>query len=378
RERLALVGQLAGGVAHDIRNVLTGVGGLLELALERDDVSDDLRDDLEQATTVLQRASSVAERLLVFSRGRTLNPESLELGAHLERAVRVFDKMLRDDIALRAVGPDEPVWIMIDVGQLDQVLLNLLKNAEEAMPGGGEVEVEVVAGAEATAPFPDSPDLDPETDWARVTVRDTGVGMDFETRTRALEPFFTTKGDGDTGSGSGTGLGLATVFGAVTQSGGELRIDSTPGEGTEVHLFFPVTDERPVRAEVAAPEGATGGRVLLVEDEEAVLHVVSRALEQAGHEVTAVQNGAEAWDRFRGDPDAFDLVITDAVMPEMSGVRLAQQILDLSPATPLIIMTGYTEEELEGDLDWNDVHFVEKPFRLDELRALVGRLLNGM
>lgn len=371
RERLAAVGQLAGGVAHDIRNVLTGVGGLLELALERDDVSAGLRDDLEQAGSVLERASSVAERLLVFSRGRALNPEPVELTAHLDRAAQIFNKMLRDDIAVRTAGPDRDVWILIDTGQLDQMILNLLKNAEDAMPAGGAVRVEVATGVDATDPFPELEPSDEERDWARVTVRDTGVGMDEATRSRALEPFFTTKGDGD---GTGTGLGLATVFGAVTQSGGDVRIESSPDAGTAVHLLFPITDERPADREPAPAARTARGRILLVEDEAAVLQVVSRALGHAGHDVTAVEDGASAWDRFSDDADAFDLVITDAVMPGMSGIRLAREIRAVAPDTPIVIMTGYTEEELD-EVDFGHVEYLEKPFKLDRLRGLVQRLL---
>ena len=370
RERLAAVGQLAGGVAHDIRNVLTGVGGILELALERDDVPADLRADLDEATTILERATSVAERLLVFSRGRSMNPEHVDLRAHLENSVDVYRKMLREHVRIGTELPGRPLWTFMDPGQLDQVILNLLKNAEDAIPSGGEVVVSAVLGDEATAPFEGDPAIDTDRDWVRITVADTGTGMDEATLERAMEPFFTTKS-----SHKGTGLGLSTVYGAIKQSGGHVAIDSTRGLGTEVHLLLPLTGDRPAAPDEQPETGPVRGRVLLAEDEAAVLRVATRALETDGHEVTDTGDGADAWTLFKDDPYRFDLVITDAVMPRMSGIELARRIRSVSDDIPIVIMTGYTDEELDGEVDWGDIHYLEKPFKLDRLRATVQQLL---
>lgn len=372
-EKMRALGQMAGGVAHDLRNVLMGAGGLIELVLDEDSLQDDIRKDLSEARRLLSRGASVASRLLAFAREEMVEHGPIELNATLRDRVRFFRRVLREDLELRLVEADEEVWIVGDEGQVDQVLLNLAKNAEQAMPEGGVLELVVARGDAALAPFAATDADDGDRSWGRISIRDTGIGMSPDVVRQAFDPFFTTrKGEG------GTGLGLSSVHGAVEKMGGRVAIDSAPGEGTTVHLAFPRAEAPVEPAEAATPhlESRRGSRILLVEDEEAVRKVCLRILEKAGYEVEAVGDAAEARARIAQHPKDIDLLLTDVVLPGGSGPGIAEKLQERRPGTPVIFMSGYADEEVERDKISPNVSFLSKPFEVDSLRRLVASVLS--
>lgn len=370
-EKMRALGQMAGGVAHDLRNVLMGAGGLIELVLDEDSLDDEAREDLTEARRLLSRGTSVASRLLAFAREEMVEQGPIELNAALRDRVRFFRRVLREDVELRLDEAEDETWIVGDEGQVDQVLLNLAKNAEQAMPDGGVLELSVVAGDAALDPFPGG--REDGGSWGRISIRDTGAGMSPEVVRQAFDPFFTTrKGEG------GTGLGLSSVHGAVEKMGGKVAIDSTPGEGTTVHLAFPRAEAPVEPAPVDAPraESRRGSRILLVEDEDAVRRVCLRILEKAGYDVEAVADAAEAGARISQRPEEIDLLLTDVVLPGGSGPRLAEELQEVRPGIPVIFMSGYADEEVEREKISPNVSFLSKPFEVESLRRLVDSVLS--
>jgi two-component system, cell cycle sensor histidine kinase and response regulator CckA len=373
-QKMEAVGRLAGGVAHDFNNVLTAIQGHTQFLL------DGLTDSghLEDARVVqrsAERASQLTQQLLAFSRKQIRQPRVLDLGD----AVRELDSLLRpilgEDIILSISAPTGVVRIEADAGQLEQVVVNLAVNARDAMPDGGLLNIEV--GRAGHDEFNDRvrDDVQPGP-YAYVEVSDSGSGMDAATMDRLFEPFFTTKPQG-----RGTGLGLSTVFGIVKQSGGHISVASQLGEGSAFRAFFPRV-EFPVSAVTTAPHSeatpeASGQLVIVVEDEDSVRGLVRRILERAGYRVNDFATPVAALIAMSApSQEAPGLIITDLVMPEMRGVELAEKMLEIHPGTPVIFMSGYTENEAvrRGMID--DSHrFIAKPFSPAKILALTGDLL---
>jgi two-component system cell cycle sensor histidine kinase/response regulator CckA len=376
-QRLDAVGQLAGGVAHEVNNALTGVLGFAQLALRRVSPGEPLRRDLEQIIRSGERAAGVAQQLLAYSRRQILRPRRLDLA----QLVRDFEPLLR-----QTLGPEKelalelpaPAWVNADQAQLEQVLLNLALNARDAMryEGRAAVGVAVELVAPDTRRPTSSVELPPGA-YAVLSVSDTGVGMDRETQARLFEPFFTTKP-----VGQGTGLGLATVYGIVRQSGGFIWVYSEPGRGTTVRVALPLLAapgaETGAPATAEAPATGRQERVLVVDDEPVVRGVLEEVLEAAGYTVRGAGSGAEALEVIQGADGRFDLVLTDLVMPSMSGRELAERLAADDPSLPILFMSGFTNDEgIRRGLLSAGAAFIQKPLNLDHVVRTVQRLLNG-
>jgi CheY-like chemotaxis protein len=362
------VGRLAGGVAHDFNNLLTAIGGYTRLLLDALDPDDPRHDDALQIEAAADRAASLTQQLLAFSRGGMLKPTRLDLNTVITELVSLLGRLLGEAIDLRLDLRATTAWVRADRSQVEQVLVNLAVNARDAMPDGGTFRIE-------------TEDLDPGTAWRQgltaggyvaLSVGDTGVGIAEELRDQVFEPFFTTKSQGE-----GTGLGLATVYAVVRQAGGRIRLLSEPGRGTTFRILLPVVSE--AEGDPATTESATerplgrSGRILVVEDETAVRELVGRVLGGAGHQVSSARDAAEALSLTRRQDPAFDLVLTDVVMPGMNGLQLARELRADRPDLPIILMSGYTAEPLEA----SDAGFVllPKPFTADDLLRHVGAAL---
>jgi two-component system, cell cycle sensor histidine kinase and response regulator CckA len=359
-QKMEAVGRLSGGVAHDFNNLLGVIIGYAEFLQESLDPENDLRSSVDEILKAGKRAASLTRQLLAFSRQQVLDPKVLDLNV----VVLDMDKMLRrligEDIELSTVlGPDLG-RLKADQSQLEQVLLNLVVNARDAMPQGGKllIDTQNMVMDEAFVrryPYPVQPGP-----YVCLTVTDSGIGMDAETKARAFEPFFTTKE-----KGKGTGLGLSTVYGVVKQSGGYIDIYSAPGAGTTFKIYLPrVDDAITTDAPVGAATSFTGNETILLAEDESSLRTLTRnTLELCGYKVLEAKDGLEALEvseRFKGP---IDLLLTDMVMPGMGGRQLAQELSRRRPEIRLAYMSGYTGQAVgsQGPVDPGSV-FLLKPF----------------
>jgi len=372
-QKMDALGRLAGGVAHDFNNLLTVIKGNTDLALERIKPNDTVRGNCEQIRKVADRAAMLTRQLLAFSRRQMLQPKILDLNELIVEMGRLLQRLLREDIDYK-VQLGEPLGrVQADPGQMEQVLLNLIVNASDAMPKGGTLTVETenvhVDQLYAQSRAPLAPG-----DYVMLAVSDTGLGMDAGTKARIFEPFFTTKEPG-----KGTGLGLATVYGVVKQSSGYIFVDSAPGTGARFEIYLP---QVPEKAEAPAEKRVTkvrGGRetVLLVEDEADVRTLTCEFLKAAGYEVLTATDGEEGLDIANKFADAIDMLVTDVVMPRMRGPELAKRLKRLLPDLKVVYMSGYTEEFSERASVLEGASFLQKPFSRDALLRQVHDTLKG-
>jgi two-component system cell cycle sensor histidine kinase/response regulator CckA len=374
-QRMEAVAKVAGGVAHEVNNmmtVITGFSGFLQEALGPGDT---LLADVAEIRKAAERAAGITRQLLAYSRQQVLQPKAIDLGRLVESRVPMLERLVGPGIRIGwRVDPAVPL-VRADPAQLEQVLMNLALNARDAMPGGGELTVEIApAMLQAEAAEPGRPAV-PAGRYARIAVHDTGVGMSAETRARAFEPFFTTKRPGE-----GTGLGLATVYGIVKQSDGFIWCYSEPGRGTTFEIFLP---ERVGLPDAAEPQPAAsvapggGETVLVVEDEEAVRRMAARTLSSRGYRVLEASDAAQALAR---EPEwgPIDLLVTDVVMPGIGGRELAAALLARRPGLRLLYISGYTDDEVtrRGLLDAG-APFLEKPFEAEGLARRVREVLEA-
>ena len=349
-QRLESVGQLAGGVAHDFNNLLSVILTCVGFAQRELDPSSPVREDIDEIGRAADRAAALTRQLLMFSRREVVKPEVLDVGALVRDLERLLNRTLSERIALRiAIGPDI-VPILADRAQLEQVLVNLAVNARDAMPDGGTLSI----GVSGTG------------SGVRITVADTGAGMSREVRERAFEPFFTTKG-----ASEGTGLGLATVHGIITEAGGTVELASEPSVGTTVTMFLPAAEGElttPEEAPSAGELAAAAARVMVVEDQDPVRRQAVRLLRSHGYEVFEASGAEEALDAW---PEV-DVLVTDVVMPGMTGQELAQAARERSPGVRIVFMSGHTEDVIvrNGARD-GALAFVQKPFTRDSLLRAV-------
>jgi PAS domain S-box-containing protein len=358
--RMESVGRLAGGVAHETNNQMSVVLGSADFILQRPDVPEAVRADVEFIRKAAERTASVTAQLLAFSRRQILKPELLDLNAVVEGWEPVLRRIMGEDCAVKLGLSADPAPVRADPGQLEQVLLNLALNARDAMPRGGRITVETFR-AELTGAYARSK---PATairpgEYVVLAVSDTGHGMDKETLSHIFEPFFTTKG-----IGQGTGLGLSTVYGIVKQSEGYVWVYSEPGQGTTFKIYLPLRTGAvaATRRDSAPWRSRAGESILLVEDDAAVRSMMRRALEGAGYGVLEAGGAAQALDVLARTPGKISLVLTDVVMPEVSGRELADRIGELIPGIPVLFTSGYTDSEIvRRGLLRPGVSFLQKP-----------------
>ncbi len=362
-QRLEAVGQLAGGVAHDFNNLLAVIANYS--AFVRKELADDSRaaGDVDQIITASRRASELTRRLLLFSRRQAGTPEVLSLRRVIESVELLLQRTLGDGITL-TVRCDERLWdVEADRSQLEQVLMSLAMNSREAMPDGGELTIIAENAVMRDAEGPSSRAV-------KLAVSDTGRGMAREVTAHAFEPFFTTKAV----SGHGVGLGLATVYGIVTNARGRIELESEPDDGTTVTMLLPaVRRASDDEASPSAPRGR-GETVLVVEDADAVRVLTGRILYAAGYQVVSVESGAVALERL----DAADVLVTDVVMPGMSGVELAVSARERRPELPVVFVSGYTGNTSIAGSNDPATAFLAKPFDGDDLLRAVRSTLDAI
>ncbi|HJP85809.1 MAG TPA: PAS domain S-box protein [Gemmatimonadaceae bacterium] len=370
-QRMETVGQLAGGVAHDFNNLLTAINGRTDFLAEAKNLDSNQREDVEEIRRAAHRAASLTRQLLAFSRKQVLTPRVVDLNSVVRGMEPMLRRLIGEDISVQIIPDDSIGHIMADSGQLEQVLLNLSLNSRDAMPDGGVLRIET------SSVRPDNPDivgtrLDP-SNLVALSVSDTGEGMDEHTREHIFEPFFTTKPEG-----KGTGLGLSTVYGIVKQSGATITVDSEPGRGTTFRIYFPRTEAELAPGEVVPTRRSGSERLLIVEDDRAVRQLVERILKERGYRVIAAADGREALHAFVAAPDQIDMVLTDLIMPGMSGRELIQAISQIRPDLKALYMSGYTEDEIiRRGLHDPRADLLHKPFTADMLADKVRSTLDA-
>jgi signal transduction histidine kinase/CheY-like chemotaxis protein len=374
-QRMEAVGQLAGGIAHDFNNLLTVIVNYAAFAMKSVDESDPLRDDLVQIQKAGERATALTRQLLAFGRRQVLQPQVLDLNKTVRGMEAMLRRLLGEDIDLSVALAMDLGRVMADPGQVEQVVMNLAVNARDAMPAGGKLTIETA-----------NLDMDEEHasrqvgvnrgSYVMLSVTDTGCGMDERTRARLFEPFFTTKR-----TGKGTGLGLATVFGIVKQSGGRIWVESEPGQGSTFKVYLPrelSTRETVERAPPIMARASGAETILVVEDEEGVRNLARRILSEVGYTVLTAANGKEALVICERHHETLRLVLTDVIMPQMSGKQLADHLARLYPTLRVLYMSGYADDAIvhHGVLD-DGTHFIGKPFSPADLARMVRQVLDS-
>jgi PAS domain S-box-containing protein len=374
-QKMEAIGRLAGGIAHDFNNLLTAVTGYSELSIRQLQPEDPLRLNLEEIKKAAQRATSLTRQLLAFSRKQVLQPKILDLNSVIAELEKMLRRLIGENIELRTVLAPELDAIKADPGQIEQVIMNLAVNARDAIPGGGKLTIET-----------ENVYLDEEYasqhlgvaagHYVMLAVCDTGSGMDDKTQNQIFEPFFTTKE-----VGKGTGLGLSTVYGIVKQSGGYIWVYSEIGLGTTFKIYLPRADEgqavyKPTPKPEEDPQGSE--TILLAEDEQAVRHLLREILNRKGYQVLEAANGGAALLICERHQGPIHLLLTDVIMPEMSGRELKARLTQIRPEMKVMYMSGYTDDAIvhHGILDSN-IPFLQKPFTPQALTRKVREVLDA-
>ena len=378
-QKMRAIGQLAGGVAHDFNNLLTTILGYCELIQRKLPSNDQLRGYVDEIAMAGQRAAALTSQLLAFGRKQILRPLLVDLNAVIEEMDRLLRRLVGDDVQLETRLDRKLGTVRADQGQMEQVLMNLVLNARDAMPQGGRVTVETRNEMIEAGAAPDQTGLAPGA-YAVIAVSDTGVGMDAAVRAQLFEPFFTTKE-----KGKGTGLGLSTVYGIVKQSGGAITVQSEPGRGSRFVVYLPTvkaadlpaprpSDPRP---EEGAPVGGSE-TILLVEDETTLRALTRRVLEERGYRVLEAPSGTDAIAMVERIREPIHLLLTDVVMPRMSGAALAEGVRDRHPATRVVFMSGYTDEAVVRQAAaGSGIRFIQKPYKPEGLLRTIRTALDA-
>jgi len=370
-QKLESIGRLAGGIAHDFNNLLVVITGYTELIRARTVASDVRRAHADQVLTAAARASDLTRQLLAYGRRQLLQPKVVGLSLVVADMNRLLARLIGENIEVRQ-QLDAHGLVYADPGQLEQVVMNLVLNASDAMPKGGVLtlrteDLDVSSGDTHDRGLPIGA-------YVVLTVSDTGLGMSAEVQAHVFEPFFTTKE-----VGKGTGLGLSTVHGIVHQSGGNLTLESTPGRGTTFRVCLPRVEGSTQPTSVAQPTPNAPqrqGTILLIEDDAPVRTLMAEVLVQEGYDVLVAQNGEQALALSSAHPAAIDLVVSDVIMPGASGPRVLQALRDTRPGILALLISGYAREALSGDsLDDDNVVFMQKPFKPEDLLGQVATLL---
>jgi len=373
-QKLESIGRLAGGVAHDFNNMLQAVLGYAEMALEQVPPGQPLRDDLIEIQKAAQRSTSLARQLQAFARKQAVAPTVLSINEAVEGMSGMLRRLIGESIHLQW-RPAPDLWtVMMDPGQLDQIVVNLCVNARDAIGASGHITIETANVAIAAAQAPRVDGIGPG-DFVQLLIRDDDCGMSPEIRSRLFEPFFTTKP-----VGKGTGLGLATVYGIVRQNGGGIDVDSEPGQGTTFRIYLPRCDEEGAAPKAAAGNGAPApaarGTVLLVEDDESILGAARRMIESLGYQVLAAASPTAAVRLFEEHLDRIDLLITDVVMPEMNGPEMVKLLLERRPGLRHLFMSGHASGTLAGQgIPGRCDILIRKPFTMKDLEKKIQEVM---
>ena len=372
-QKLEAIGQLAGGVAHDFNNILTVILGRTEEAAQDRRLPADLHEAIADISQNAERATALTRQLLAFSRRQTIEVKDIDMNVVVGNLTRMLNRILGEDIDVEFHYAPRPAYVRADPGMIEQVVLNLVVNARDAMPVGGHLSIEtalVEGAAEAGGP------VGPMGSWVCLRVTDTGSGIAPEHLPHIFEPFFTTKD-----VGKGTGLGLATTYGIAQQHGGWIEVDSEVDRGTTFRMFFPhvsaaIAEAPPTAATSPTPRGHE--TILVVEDEDGVRALIIKVLENLGYRLLQAQSGPRAIDVWREHGSTIDLLVTDVVMPGgMNGLALAERLRRMRPSLKVIFTSGYLGDVGRDDFPARETDaFLAKPFSLPELARLVRRTLD--
>lgn len=372
-QKLEAVGQLAGGVAHDFNNILTVISGYSEILMKKIAADDPNHARVQEIKRAAERASSLTRQLLAFSRKQVLQPKRFDLNSLVTDMSRMLLRLIGEDIDLVTVLTHEFAQINADPGQIEQVLMNLIVNARDAMPNGGKIIIETsILEMDSVHPRTHVPTKPGR--YVMLGVTDNGLGIDEETQKHIFEPFYTTKK-----LGKGTGLGLSTVYGIVKQSGGYVWVNSEVGHGTSFKIYLPLDLEESEHLSSTTLHLVRGGEtLLLVEDEPQIRCLAVEFLSECGYDILVASNGNEALEIVKRCSDRIELIITDVVMPHMSGRELAEQVSEINSAIKVLYMSGYTNDAIlrHGVLE-SETWFIQKPFAPDALAAKVREILDG-
>jgi len=374
-QKLEAVGQLAGGIAHDFNNLLTAIMGYSQLSLVRLPLDNPLRPNLEEIKKAGDRAASLTRQLLAFSRKQVMQPRVFDLNSVIADLEKMLRRMIAEDIELRTRFQAKLGNVKADPGQIEQVIVNLAVNARDAMPLGGKLTIET-ANIDLDETYAQQHLAVVPGAYVMLAVSDTGMGMDAETQQHIFEPFFTTKE-----VGKGSGLGLSTVYGIVKQSGGNIWVYSETGKGTTVKIYLPRVDEvaEEYKRTVAQSDLPQGNEtILLVEDDEMVRRVAREVLKTSGYRVLEAASGSAARQICEQNKDVIHLLLTDVVMPEMSGREVVNRLLPMHPEMRVLYMSGYAENAIvhHGVLD-QGISFIQKPFGPQALALKVREVLDS-
>jgi PAS domain S-box-containing protein len=375
-QKIEAVGQLAGGMAHEFNNYLGIVLGYSELLLEEAGTTEGLRRNVAEIKAATQRAASLTRQLLALSRRQVLEPKVLDVNAVVWETHKLLRRLIPGNIDLVPVLEPNLQPVKVDPAQIQQILINLVVNARDAMPLGGKVVIET-ANVELDQEYTGRHIEVQPGPYVMLTVSDNGSGIDAQTQARIFEPFFTTKGEG-----KGTGLGLSTVYGIVRQSGGHITVESALREGTRFRIYLPPTAATELKVEDETPPTQTEilagtETVLVVEDEPALRRLISVSLEKRGYTVLATEDGTEAIRILENNPGEVDLVVSDIMMPKLNGLELRKKAILLRPEMRFLFISGYAEDTIGRTAHLpQDAGYLEKPFLPIELARKVRALLN--
>jgi PAS domain S-box-containing protein len=374
-QKMEAVGQLAGGIAHDFNNILTAIIGYTTILQMKISENSPLKPTTDQILASAERAASLTQGLLAFSRKEVNNPGQIDLNGVLGRVEKLLIRLIGEDIHLMTLPSEQPLPVMADSMQMEQVLMNLVTNARDAMPEGGDITISTEL-VNLDSNFIAAHGFGNNGQFALLTVSDTGQGMDSETVKHIFEPFYTTKE-----TGKGTGLGLSIVYGIIKKHNGYILCHSLPGVGTIFHVYLPLTDgdKQPGPAqEIETPFHSGSETILLAEDDEPTRLLTRELLEEFGYTVIETNDGIQALDKFRECRDKIRLVILDAIMPHMKGMDVYREIRALSPDQRVILCSGYTSDVMQGQgTDDHNLHFIAKPFMPKELLMKIREVLEN-
>ncbi|HEV2491274.1 MAG TPA: response regulator [Candidatus Acidoferrales bacterium] len=368
-QKFEAIGQLAGGIAHDFNNMLGAILGWVELGVEDTSAESQLQSYFLKIKHQADRAAALTRQLLAFARRQILEPRNINLNSIIHEVIALLGKVIGSNIELSLLLADDLPAVKVDPTQADQVIMNLCLNARDAMPSGGQLEVQT-ACVEVTGDFSSiHKDAKPGL-YVRLTVRDTGTGIDPANIERIFDPFFTTKG-----VGKGTGLGLATVYGIVKQHGGFLHVESKPDEGAQFHVYIPASsDAKAAKPDEAPAKAARGGKetILLVEDHDGLRETASATLKSLGYHVRVARDGEQAVEEFRAHCDEIALVLLDVVLPKVGGPEAYARMCAYHPDVPVLFVTGYSADaEMLHSVQERKLPLLQKPYDPRELALRV-------
>ncbi len=373
-QKLEIIGRLAAGMAHDFNNILTVISGYSSLALEELAADSPIRKSLEQIRKAGSVASTLTRQLLSFSRRQVITPKIINLNTLLSEMEKMLLRLLRDDINLKLMIATGIGSIKADPGQVEQVVMNLVLNAQDAMPAGGEIIISTYASSRKDNSFlerPGSAEL-----YTCLAVQDTGIGMDEETCSRIFDPFYSTKPEG-----RGTGLGLSAVYGIVRQNNGLIQVDSAPGQGTTFRVYFPIVEqeEQVEKEEITLADVAQRrATILLVEDDESVRDLIHRVLTREGYTILEAHRAGDALILCEQHSGTIDLLLTDIILPQINGRDLAERLRNLRPNMKVLYMSGYTDKTIFNPAFLEQGYdFIKKPFSPKNLLKRVQALLDS-